>query len=98
MEKNLQALRDQLPVKMTYGSESHNVYKGEVRVDRLYVDAGRIDQYQFSVGLVDSEWSSIPPNEGKVTIDGTTYRVLAQGQDAAGIGTRLDLGPEYAGE
>ena len=87
----------QLPVTVTYGGTNYeDCSRTQKSLDRLYMDAGRLEQYSFSVLCSPALRDAGPGIDEKVTIDGTTYRILSTDRDAAGVELRLDLGPEYA--
>ena len=39
----------QIPVTIVFGGEEYTGTKTVVALDRLYLDAGRLDEYRFSV-------------------------------------------------
>ncbi len=65
-------------------------------IDRLFLDEGRLANYEFSVCITEELQDASPAIDEKVEIDGTTYRILGRSKDGPGIAERLDLGSEYA--
>jgi hypothetical protein len=86
----------QIPVTLNWNGTDYDGSKTTVNLDRLYMDAGRLEQYSFSWMGQQGDFSSLPAVDDKVTIGATTYRILGRQTDAADVTVRLDLGPEYA--
>ena len=87
-----------MPVRVTIGSTVYTGTKTAVSLDRLYLDDGRLSQYEFSVSLSQHDFRNTtqPAVDSLVTISATTYRVLGATKDTADIGLILHLGAQFA--
>jgi len=79
---------------VTYGSESVTCRIGQMALGQKMAQAGAFPSYRFSVYTVYSDWTTLPTEGEKVTIDGTTYRVIQTQDYGNGIALRLDCGAE----
>ena len=88
----------QLPTTVTIGGVDYTGTRTQLTADQQFVDQGLINAYRFSVLLSQHDFRSVglPAVNSTVTIDSTTYRILAEQEDAAGVSVRLDLGEQYA--
>ena len=91
-------LIDNSPNKLTVtiAGTGYDAVKTVLNRDLRYQVYGLQSDYRFSVIISWSDFSSIPEIDSKVTIDSTTYRVLASEVDSTDIAIKLDLGQEYA--
>lgn len=87
-----------LPTVVVIGGVNYTGTKTSVRLDRLFLDEGRLSQYEFSVQLsqYDFRKTTQPAIDSLVVISGTTYRILGATKDAADIALVLHLGAQYA--
>jgi hypothetical protein len=98
LQRRLERAIKRIPVSVTIGGVNYTGQRTQISTDRLYMDAGRLDQYRLSVLFSRSTFGSgsLPAVNSWVAISGRDYLVLAVTDDPAGAGYRIDLGEEYA--
>ena len=90
------AILAQLPTTYTFDGTSYTGARSSVAIDRLIMDAGRLDSYEFTLMTDKSDFTTEPAVDDIITISSTKYRVLAREEDAAGLGLRLHLGHRFS--
>ena len=88
----------ELPVNVVIGSVTYTGTKTSVRLDRLFLDEGRLQQYEFSLQMsqYDFRKTTQPQVDSLVVIDSITYRILGTQKDTADISLTLHLGGQFA--
>ena len=92
------AIRASLPVTVTYSGEDYVGVKSLLGDEKQLTAPGNAHKYEFTVRLLKSELDDnthAPASREKVTIDGTTYRIIQLRLEPFGVITRLDLGAEF---
>lgn len=88
------------PTTYTYNSTDYTGIKTNKQADTLFLDAGKIDSYQFTllIKVGDFGLGFTPANNELVTIDEIEHRILDQDIDSFGITLNLHLGSKYQSE
>jgi len=92
------SLIDMSPNKLTVTIEGddYDAVKSNLNRSIVYGNEGLQNDYNFSVIISVSDFTTLPAVDSKVTVGGTVYRVLGIEQDSVDTAIRLDLGQLYA--
>jgi len=92
----LEAMIGRVSQTITIGGTDYACARTVVAKERLRLDAGRLDQYQFSVVISanDIAEASLPATDTHATYEGTAYYILSYTLDGPGVGYVIHLGAD----
>jgi len=90
--EQLDGMLRMLPVSCVYSGQTLNGCKTTLKEERKQELYGYDDEITFSVMFRFSDFNNDITNNATISVAGTTYRIMGNELDAAGVGIRLDLG------
>lgn len=94
IKADVRALIAENPVALVIGSSTVSCRKTKVVYGETSGDYGSIEQYNFSVRAIVSDFSALPKTGDIITVAGESRRVLAPGGDidSFGVSVLIHLG------
>jgi len=96
LDADVLVMIDDLPLAVTFGAETENGTRSQLRKDAVFADEGLRGAYQFSVYIRLTDWTNPPGTNNVVTINSADWLVLDFENGNGDRVRRLDLAEEHA--